>query len=48
MTNIKKINNTIVLSKRKIKAGVNPLFVAKGFTTLHLMTKTASRSYKTQ
>jgi hypothetical protein len=48
MTNIKKINNTIVLSKRKIRDGVNPLFVAKGFTTLAMMTKTASRSYMTQ
>jgi hypothetical protein len=47
MTNIKKINNTIVLSKRKIKDGVNPMLVAKGFTTLHLMTKTVSRSYMT-
>jgi hypothetical protein len=48
MTNIKKINNTIVLSKRKIRDGVNPLFVAKGFTTLAMMTKSAARSYKSQ
>jgi hypothetical protein len=44
MTNIKKINNTIVLSKRKIKDGVNPMLVAKGFTPLHLLDQAMARA----
>jgi len=44
MTNIKKINNTIVLSKRKIRDGVSPLVVAKGFTPLHLLDQAMARA----
>jgi hypothetical protein len=43
MKHVKKINNTILLSKRKIKGGVNPLVVAKGFTTLHLLDQALAR-----